>query len=160
MAALAAAALVGGGALRGLAEKSESFVMRRRGNRAVWPGERGDEELHEKEAGAPASAIHTNSCRGSRPPLPLELGPYGGSNPPTCQSPARMRGRSAKDSRSPSKHLSVLFFIHSVKNRSAESASSTPRIPVSRIRNCHSRRANHLSQPLSVSCSPVRPLWA
>ena len=53
MAALAAAALVGGGALRGLAEKSESFVMRRRGNRAVWPGERGDEELHEKEAGAP-----------------------------------------------------------------------------------------------------------
>ena len=47
MATLAAAALVGGGALRSLAEKSESFVMRRRGNRAVWPGERGDEELHE-----------------------------------------------------------------------------------------------------------------
>ena len=64
IASLAAAALVGGGALRGLAEKSESFVMRRRGDRAVWPGERGDEEPHEMvaaEAGAPASAIHTNS---------------------------------------------------------------------------------------------------
>ena len=36
-----------GGALRGLAGKSESFVLCRRGDRAVCPGERGDEELHE-----------------------------------------------------------------------------------------------------------------
>ena len=35
------------GALRGLAGKSESFVLCRRGDRAVCPGERGDEELHE-----------------------------------------------------------------------------------------------------------------
>ena len=44
-----------GGALRGLAGKSESFVLRRRGDRAVCPGERGDEELHELAQQRPRS---------------------------------------------------------------------------------------------------------
>ena len=80
---LAAAALVGGGALRGLAEKSESFVMRRRGDRAVWRGERGDEELHaivQQRPGSRAILKHRALMSGSRPPLPLETGSQGGGH--------------------------------------------------------------------------------
>ena len=57
-----------GGALRGLAGKSESFVLRRRGDRAVCPGERGDEELHEFAQQRPRSeeAGSLMSCTRSR----------------------------------------------------------------------------------------------
>ena len=80
---LAAAALVGGGALRGLAEKSESFVMRRRGDRAVWRGERGDKELHARVQQRPRTREilkHRALMIAGRPPLPLQTGSQGGGH--------------------------------------------------------------------------------
>ena len=108
MAALAAAALGGGGALRGLAGKSESFVLRRRGDRAVCSGEQGDEELHELAQQRPRSEEAGSLMRVyaiGRSASPLASG--GGSisihcfvHPdPLCQGTASIGGLARKPAR-------------------------------------------------------------